>query len=410
MLGTVSYEIFSITDPSHQIHSSSPVSLHSDESVRSQEKNFNSISDFDLDYDCVEMNRHHEDFDQPTSIGMAMFDSAISHASIDDSYGHHNPILSSSSHFPLAASGESAAQIISHANVPEFLFQLTKMLSQEHTNIIEWVAGKIEVHDPHRLESEVLNKYFRHSKYASFQRQLNYFGFRKLAGKGKMAPCSYINENATADLKSLLAMKRKTSANSKDENHINEKEDSKKATAASKIPKSQMGKRSRPDSHEDMSSIQVAKIAVGKGVKHGLNGYLRTPSANTENNKKNIHGSDFLNNSNSVQMAATISTHSSNQSLDTVGGEFTFLDPSQLGMGLDNNFPDPESFDLNPMSSLNAPNAYDSNHRGLTRESSLVALAMIPSLSSFDHLQDEVGELNEPTFPNPTFVDFPDFG
>jgi len=106
-----------------------------------------------------------------------------------------------------AMTDEAVAQIVSNTSVPEFLYQLTKMLTDEHREIIEWSNAKIEVHNPHRLESEVLNKYFRHSKYASFQRQLNYFGFRKLAGKGKMAPCSYVNENATTDLRSLLRMK-----------------------------------------------------------------------------------------------------------------------------------------------------------------------------------------------------------
>ena len=66
----------------------------------------------------------------------------------------------------------------------------------------------IEVHSPKRLESEVLHKYFRHSKFASFQRQLNYFGFRKQAGKGKMAPCSYVNEDLpSTDLGCLLHIK-----------------------------------------------------------------------------------------------------------------------------------------------------------------------------------------------------------
>jgi hypothetical protein len=72
-------------------------------------------------------------------------------------------------------------------------------------------TGKIEVHSPQKLESQVLHKYFRHSKFASFQRQLNYFGFRKLAGKGKMAPCSYVNDDTTLDLRSLLLIKRKAS-------------------------------------------------------------------------------------------------------------------------------------------------------------------------------------------------------
>lgn len=67
--------------------------------------------------------------------------------------------------------------------------------------------GKIEVHNPHKLQTHVLNRYFRHSKFASFQRQLNYFGFRKLAGKGKMAPCSYVNDATTKELGSLLLIK-----------------------------------------------------------------------------------------------------------------------------------------------------------------------------------------------------------
>lgn len=130
-------------------------------------------------------------------------------------------------------SEENESPIVGNTNVPEFLYQLIKMLTDNHREVIEWsngellcipfiirlvqslilngmdsdTLGKIEVHNPHKLESDVLNKYFRHSKYASFQRQLNYFGFRKLAGKGKMAPCSYVNELATSDLRSLLKMK-----------------------------------------------------------------------------------------------------------------------------------------------------------------------------------------------------------
>eukprot|EP00541_Cyclophora_tenuis_P000687 CAMPEP_0116547942 /NCGR_PEP_ID=MMETSP0397-20121206/4053_1 /TAXON_ID=216820 /ORGANISM="Cyclophora tenuis, Strain ECT3854" /LENGTH=548 /DNA_ID=CAMNT_0004072521 /DNA_START=244 /DNA_END=1890 /DNA_ORIENTATION=+ len=97
-----------------------------------------------------------------------------------------------------------------HHPIAEFLYQLTKMLTDDNREIIEWSNGKIKVHHPERLESEVLHKYFRHSKFASFQRQLNYFGFRKIAGKGKMSPCSYVNDAATSDIRSLLLIKRKT--------------------------------------------------------------------------------------------------------------------------------------------------------------------------------------------------------
>ena len=73
--------------------------------------------------------------------------------------------------------------------------------------ILSLFAGRIEVHNPLKLETNVLKKYFRHSKYASFQRQLNYFGWRKLNGKGKMAPCTYINDEVTPDIQCLLTIK-----------------------------------------------------------------------------------------------------------------------------------------------------------------------------------------------------------
>lgn len=117
---------------------------------------------------------------------------------------------------PLYMSGQFQPR--HHQPIAEFLFQLTNMLTDDNSKYLEWIDGRIEVHDPQGVADHVLSKYFRHSKYSSFQRQLNYFGFRKVAGKGKMSPCSYTNARTTMDLKSLLTIKRKASVSSRKRN------------------------------------------------------------------------------------------------------------------------------------------------------------------------------------------------
>jgi len=410
MPGKVSSQPYSLdSSPSHQTQLSSPVTLDSDEYSSSHTNYLSTDLDFDID-PTFDMNHQRDEYNvvmpheqgiaPPSSISMSIFDSGIPYAEYEDFSVNGNMQTNKVTQSRTTTSAEDVAEIVSHASVPEFLYQLTKMLSDEHDHIIEWVSGKIEVHDPHRLESEVLNKYFRHSKYASFQRQLNYFGFRKLAGKGKMAPCSYVNENATPDLKSILQMKRKTSAITKDE--VGDSDKPKKAPVSkAKVTKTQLGKRNRRNS-DICESGPIAKIAVGKGVRHGLNGYLRASTSGTNNDNEFKGQQDWQKSS---SMAATISTHSSYQSLNTES-EFTFLDPLQLGMGVDNNLADLDSGVQNtnyPSLSFN-----ETDQLGMKRESSLVALAMIPSLSSFDHLQgeDQSGEKES----SHTLNDFPDLG
>ena len=91
--------------------------------------------------------------------------------------------------------------------VPEFLYHLSRILLEGPSDIIEWENGKILIHNPSVMESDLLKKYFRHSNFLSFKRQLNYFGFHKISGKGKMSPCVYVNDEITSDVKSLLTIK-----------------------------------------------------------------------------------------------------------------------------------------------------------------------------------------------------------
>ncbi|KAL7462497.1 hypothetical protein ACHAXS_002876 [Conticribra weissflogii] len=116
--------------------------------------------------------------------------------------------------------------------VPEFLCHLYSMLRDPSlSEMISWCVpaedepdhigggmkgiGKIVCHQPEALQEQVLGNYYRHSKYASFQRQLNYFGFKKrLHGgkKGKLSPCSYVHEKLGTDPQSLLQLKRRPPA------------------------------------------------------------------------------------------------------------------------------------------------------------------------------------------------------
>jgi len=70
----------------------------------------------------------------------------------------------------------------------------TFRLLAEDPTIISWDSlGRITISDPGKLSSEVLMNYFRHSNFSSFQRQLNYFGYYKISGKGKLERCVYTN-------------------------------------------------------------------------------------------------------------------------------------------------------------------------------------------------------------------------
>ncbi|KAL3659015.1 hypothetical protein V7S43_015899 [Phytophthora oleae] len=79
--------------------------------------------------------------------------------------------------------------------VAPFLRSLRQMLDTESPRILRWTPDgrAFEIHDMAAMTGYVLPKYFKHRKYASFQRQLNYFHFRKWT-KSRAVVCTFSNQ------------------------------------------------------------------------------------------------------------------------------------------------------------------------------------------------------------------------
>ena len=88
-----------------------------------------------------------------------------------------------------------------------FVAQLKRMI-EERPEIIRWRRGDIVIPDPAALERN-LSKYYKHSKYASFQRQLNNFGYRRRFAlvSGDAAETVYERAGASENLDDLLALR-----------------------------------------------------------------------------------------------------------------------------------------------------------------------------------------------------------
>ncbi len=98
--------------------------------------------------------------------------------------------------------------------VPKFLRQLHLILTTEDPSIISWSMDgtSIQLFSVKRLEQEILPKYFKHKNMSSFQRQLNYFGFRKWT-KTQSCICtfSHADFNRSMSLESVLITRKKES-------------------------------------------------------------------------------------------------------------------------------------------------------------------------------------------------------
>jgi len=119
---------------------------------------------------------------------------------------------------------ETAMAIVSKCSTTPFLVKLWAMLDNtENAAAIEWDAtgDSFEVKDPTLMSRDVLPKHFRHNNFSSFQRQLNYFGFRK-TGKSKGRGCIYAHDDfCLRRPHDVLRIRRKTNTGGAKGHHTN---------------------------------------------------------------------------------------------------------------------------------------------------------------------------------------------
>lgn len=80
-------------------------------------------------------------------------------------------------------SGDMALPRVGKRGAPQaFARKLYEILSTESTSVISWNSSGTAFHvrDVDTFSEETLTKYYRHSKFSSFQRQLNLYSFRKI--------------------------------------------------------------------------------------------------------------------------------------------------------------------------------------------------------------------------------------
>uniref|UniRef100_M4C0H9 HSF-type DNA-binding domain-containing protein n=1 Tax=Hyaloperonospora arabidopsidis (strain Emoy2) TaxID=559515 RepID=M4C0H9_HYAAE len=99
----------------------------------------------------------------------------------------------------LSASSTSSNKV-KRGWVAPFLLHLHQMLRREDSTIIRWAENGIafQILDKEAMASLVLPKYFKNKNFSSFQRQLNYFGFRKWS-KARAPFPTYSREHFTRD-------------------------------------------------------------------------------------------------------------------------------------------------------------------------------------------------------------------
>ncbi|GMF15881.1 unnamed protein product [Phytophthora fragariaefolia] len=100
--------------------------------------------------------------------------------------------------------------------VAPFLLHLHQMLRRENPKIIRWAEDGLafQILDKEAMTAQILPKYFKNKNFSSFQRQLNYFGFRKWSKARAQFP-TYSREHFTRDNYSEMSLVKRQSKKSR---------------------------------------------------------------------------------------------------------------------------------------------------------------------------------------------------
>ncbi|KAJ8779804.1 hypothetical protein J1605_012291, partial [Eschrichtius robustus] len=132
------------------------------------------------------------------------------------------------------------------SNVPAFLSKLWTLVEETHTNeFITWSQNgqSFLVLDEQRFAKEILPKYFKHNNMASFVRQLNMYGFRKvvhidsgIVKQERDGPVEFQHPHFKQGQDDLLEnIKRKVSSAKPEENKIRQEDLTKIISSAQKV-------------------------------------------------------------------------------------------------------------------------------------------------------------------------------
>ncbi|RLN71145.1 hypothetical protein BBJ28_00000206 [Nothophytophthora sp. Chile5] len=107
-------------------------------------------------------------------------------------------------------------ELVKRGWVAPFLLHLHQMLRRENPKIIRWAEDGLafQILDKESMTNQILPKYFKNKNFSSFQRQLNYFGFRKWSKARSHFP-TYSREHFTRDNYGAMSLVKRQSKKSR---------------------------------------------------------------------------------------------------------------------------------------------------------------------------------------------------